>query len=367
MAGRDACPTSAPAALGSRPARGAYPWRVPRPRVVITEPLDPEAVAWLAARCEVIEASIDDEAALDDALRTADALIVRTYTRVDEALLARAPRLRVVGRAGVGLDNVDVDACRARGVVVVFTPEANTSAVVEYIWSQILGAVRPIEALDRALSLDEWRGARDTSLAARELSELTLGILGMGRIGRAVARVGATLMGRVIYHDLVEIEPGERAGATPVDREALLAESDILTIHVDGRAANRGLIGAAECALLKRGVVVLNASRGFVVQPAALAAFLRERRDALAILDVHDPEPFSGDYPLLGLPNARLHPHIAAGTVRAKKNMSRVVEQVWGALAEETGEVHHRGAEGAEEREGKMGDGRGREGKRRVG
>lgn len=307
-----------------------------RPRVVITEPLDPAAVAWLAERCEVIQPPAGDDAALADALARADALIVRTYTRVDSALLERAPGLRVVGRAGVGLDNIDECACAARGVAVVHTPDANTRAVTEFVWSLIFSVVRPLEPIRRALPEKDWRSLRDSSLAPRELAGMTLGVLGLGRIGRSVARVGATLMGRAIYHDIRDVPAAERAGAEPVGFEELLAESDVITIHVDGRASNRGLIGAGACDLMKPDVIFINASRGFVVDRPALASFLTLNPAAAALLDVHDPEPIPADDPLLSLANARLYPHLAAATIPSKRAMSGVVEAVWLTLTETT-------------------------------
>lgn len=300
-----------------------------RPIVVITEPLDPAAVAWLGERCDLRHAPFEDARAVRAALAEAEALIVRTYTRVEESLLSSAPKLRIVARAGVGLDNIDQQACRAHKVAVISAPDANTSAVVEYVWSLIFGVVRPVEPLHEALTPSAWRTLRDSSLAPRELSELTLGILGLGRIGSRVASVASTLMGRVIAHDLLDIPPDRRAGAACVSRDELLASSDILTIHVDGRPSNRRLIARDECAALKPDVILLNSSRGFVVDASALAAFLKSRPHAVALLDVHDPEPIPPDSPLLALPNARLFPHLGAATVRAKRNMSGVVRRVW--------------------------------------
>lgn len=305
-----------------------------RPRIVITEPLDPAAVAWLAERCEVVQPEPGDAAAFAAALATADALVVRTYTRVDAAMLSRAPRLRVVGRAGVGLDNIDEAACAARGVAVVHTPDANTHAVTEFVWSLIFSVVRPLEPIGRALPEHDWRLLRDSSLAPRELAGMTLGVLGLGRIGRSVARVGGALAGRVIYHDVRAIAPSERAGAEPVGLEELLGLADVLTVHVDGRASNRGLIGVGACGLMKSNVIFLNTSRGFVVDRPALASLLTRNPTAIALLDVHDPEPILRGDPLLGMPNARLYPHLAAATVPAKRAMSAVVEAVWARLAE---------------------------------
>jgi phosphoglycerate dehydrogenase-like enzyme len=248
-------------------------------------------------------------------------------------MLAKAPRLRVVARAGVGLDNVDVEACARRGVAVLNTPDANTRAVVEYVTSMALDALRPRVYLEDAPETKAWKRMRSEMIAPRQLSEMTLGILGLGKIGSQVARVGAALDMRVIYHDIAEIEPQRRHGAVPVDRETLFRESDLLTIHVDGRAENHGVVEAASLALCKPDVVLVNTSRGFVVENDALAAFLKANPGAMAMLDVHEPEPFPPHYPLLGLANAKLSPHLASATARAHKNMSWVVKDLWRVLS----------------------------------
>lgn len=268
-------------------------------------------------------------------LAEADALLVRTYTRVDDALLARAPRLRVVARAGVGLDNVDVPACTRRGVRVVSTPGANTRAVVELVFAFLLDALRPRVFLDRALDPGSWKSLRRELQAPRQLCDLTLGVVGLGKVGSGVARVAAAMDMRVIYHDLLDIPAASRAGAQPVALDDLLARSDVVSLHVDARPGNRHLIGAAQLALCRPDCIILNTSRGFVIDAAALAAFLRAHPGASAVLDVHDPEPFGPDYPLLGLPNAHLAPHIGAATATANRNMSWVVRDLWRVLGGE--------------------------------
>jgi phosphoglycerate dehydrogenase-like enzyme len=306
-----------------------------KPLVVVAEAFDAECVAWLAQRAQVVEAA-PGAPAFEPALAHADALVVRTYVRVDEALLSRAPRLRVVGRGGVGLDNIDLEACAAHGIRVVHTPGASTQAVVELVLAFILDDARPRPALDRALDAGEWQRARATHVGERQVSELTLGILGLGRIGSRLARAARGLGMPAIYHDLREIEPGDgdgrRNGAVPVGREELFRRADVLSLHVDGSPANRGLVGSPELACMKPDALLINTSRGFVVQTAALASWLQANPRARAALDVHDPEPFGPDYPLLGLANARLTPHLASGTRTAKRNMSWVVKDVWEAL-----------------------------------
>ncbi|MEX2218072.1 MAG: NAD(P)-dependent oxidoreductase [Phycisphaerales bacterium] len=303
------------------------------PFVIQTEDLDPEPASWLAERCEFVVCPHDQEARLAELLPRADGLVVRTYTLVNRALLAKAPKLRVVGRAGVALENIDIPACRERGIEVVHTPSANTRAVVEYVSAIIADATRPRLYLDAAVPPAQWHQLRRDYLGARELNEMTLGIWGFGKIGSAIARVAAAMDMRVIYNDLLEIPPGRRSGAEPVPVDRLLAESDILSVHVDFREQNRDLVNAAALARCKPGLLFLNTSRGFVVDAAALAAFLRNNPGATAMIDVHDPhEPIPAGYPLLGLPNARLSPHLASGTTRAKRNMSWVVRDVWRVL-----------------------------------
>jgi len=302
-----------------------------RPRIVLAEPLDEVCLAWLAERCDVVRAW-EMEGEIEGLLREAEGLVVRTYTRVDAALLELAPRLRVVGRAGVGVDNIDLGACDARGVRVVNTPDANTSAVVEYVFALILDALRPRVFLAEAPSPEEWKSLRAELIAHRQLCESTLGVLGLGRIGRGVARAAQGFGMRVLFHDLLDIPESKREGAEPVSRETLLREADILTIHVDGRPENRGLVDAGAMGLLKDDVVLINTSRGFVVDAGALASFLDERPEAMALLDVHDPEPFDESYPLLELENAHLAPHLGAATKLAHRNMSWVVREVWEAL-----------------------------------
>ena len=301
------------------------------PLVIQTERLDDAAATWLSQRCELVRCAPEDEG-FDALLARAQGLVIRTYTNVDSALLAKAPNLRVVGRAGVGLDNVDIRACAERGVTVVSTPDANTRAVVEYVAAAMLDHARPRPSVDRALNVQEWKALRDASIGAYELGDCTLGIYGMGRVGKGVARLGAALDMRVIYHDLLDIPEADRHGAEPVDRDTLLFDADVLTIHVDGRASTRNLIDADAIRPWKDDVLFINASRGFVVDTRALAGFLRGAPKAYAVLDVHEPEPFADDYPLLGLPNARLTPHLGAATQTAHRNMSMVVRDVWRVL-----------------------------------
>jgi len=268
-------------------------------------------------------------------LSKAAGLVVRTYTRVDAALLALAPNLRVVGRAGVGLDSIDVAACRARGIEVVYTPDANASTVAELVFGLLLDVLRPRPRLTRELTTEEWAVARHEHLGERELAGMALGIWGFGRVGSKIARVGRGFAMRVLYHDLRAIPEAERGGAEAVDRDSLLSQADVLSVHVDGRAENRGLITTSTFEAMKPDAVFVNAARGFVVDPLAARAWLDGNPGARAICDVHEPEPLPSDHPLLGHPRALLTPHLGAGTSPAKDRMGRVVEDVWRVLCEE--------------------------------
>jgi len=302
--------------------------------VIQTEDLDESCRDWLAERCEVVRCASED-AAFGELLTRASGMVVRTYTRVDGAMLSRAPGLKVVGRAGVGVDNIDVAACRARGVEVVYTPDANTRAVVELVTAFMLDAQRPRAFVERALDLGEWKRVRAEMVAPAQTGDLTLGILGLGRVGSGLARVGAAFNMRVVYHDLIEIPPDKRHGASPVSADELFGAADVLSVHIDGRASNRGVVDGRRLGRMKQGALLINTSRGFVIDNSALAEWLRRDTSARAILDVHEPEPFGDEYPLLGLPNCFLTPHIGAATRTAHRNMSWVVRDVWRVLSGE--------------------------------
>lgn len=301
-------------------------------RVVISETLDDEPARWLASQVSVVWQGPDDPAAWRAALAEAAGLVVRTYTQVNAELLAMAPRLKVVGRAGVGLDNIDIPAARDAGVQVVYTPQANTQAVVEYVWALIADALRPRFYFDSHLSADRFHGVRKTHVGA-QLDQLTLGILGMGRIGRRVAEVAQAIHMPVICNDLLSREQLDLPADLDcrfVDKAELWANADILTLHVDGRADNRDMIDAGVLDQLKPTCLLINAARGMLIDNSALAAWADRvaGRGGLAVLDVHEPEPPEADYPLFERPNVRLLPHLASRTPQAMANMSWVVRDV---------------------------------------
>jgi phosphoglycerate dehydrogenase-like enzyme len=296
--------------------------------VVMTEGSDPRPKEWLRERVKLVEMPASDPDFFPK-MAEARGLLVRTYTKVDGALLDRAPKLKVVGRGGVGLENIDVKECRRRGVEVVYTPDANTWAVGDFIFGYILQLVRPWEFFrDRAYEPKEFKRIRDT-VRGRQLNELTIGILGMGRVGRRVGHIAANGFGMtVIYNDVQDVASSVKFPAQSVEKERLFAEADILTIHVDMRPGNENLVGREQIAKMKPTAIVLNTSRGEVLDAGALAAAIREKRLFGAALDVYWPEPPKGDFPLLGLDRVLLTPHLAARTTTAMENMSWVVRDI---------------------------------------
>lgn len=300
---------------------------MPRPLVIVTEQLAEGPLAWLGEHAEVIEAAPGDDA-FETNIGRADAMVVRTYTLINAGLLDRAPNVKVIGRAGVALDNFDLPECARRGVAVVHALGSNASAVAEYVFAVLFDAIRPRLFLDKPLDMAGWNAVRADLIAPRQLEEMTLGIYGLGRIGTRVARIAGAFNMHVIYNDLLEIPADQRWGSEPVSVETLLAESDVLTVHTDDRPANRNLIDAAKLAQCKPDAIILSCARGLIVDSAALADYLKANPAATAICDVHEPEPIPAGYPLLGLPNAHLAPHIAAATELAKTNMSWVVRDV---------------------------------------
>jgi D-3-phosphoglycerate dehydrogenase len=307
-----------------------------RPIVLLTERSDAEPLEWLNQRAHVREVAYDDPH-LPEHLAVADGLLVRTYTKVTDQFLTGAPRLRVVGRGGVGLENIDVAACRRRGIEVVYTPDANTFAVGDFVFGYILQLLRPwCFFKDRAYSPTEFKRIRDT-VRGRQLNELTIGILGMGRVGRRVGHIAANGFGmRVIYNDLLDVRQHVTFPATTVDKPTLYRESDIVTIHVTMLPGNEKLVGREQIALMKPGAILINTSRGEVLDAGAVAEAIKSKRLAGCALDVYWPEPPSADFPLLGLDNVLLTPHIASRTVTAMNNMSWVVRDVIEVLAGRT-------------------------------
>jgi len=297
-----------------------------KPLVLVTEGSDKAPLDWLKEQVTVREIGVSDPG-FDAALAEAAGMVVRTYTKVNQSLLDKAPNLKVVGRGGVGLENIDVPACRSRGIEVVYTPDANTLAVGDFVFGYLLQLLRPWNFFSQSVyEPKEFKRIRDT-VRGRQLNELTIGILGLGRVGHRVGHIAANGFGmRVLYNDLIQVKTP--FPAAPVDKTTLYRECDILTIHIDMRPGNENLVGAEQLAMLKPSAVVINTSRGEVLDANALATAIKSNKLFAAALDVFSPEPPKADFPLIGLPNVLLTPHLAARTYTAIENMSWVVRDV---------------------------------------
>ncbi|SDB59546.1 hydroxyacid dehydrogenase [Belnapia rosea] len=296
--------------------------------IVITEYMEEAAIARLSAAHPTLY-----DPALGTAperlrlvLAEARALIVRNRTRVDDALLAAAPRLRVLGRLGVGLYNIDLDACRNRGLEVIPAAGANADSVAEYTILSVGMLLRGAFQETAAIAAGAW--PRERLSTGREMAGKTLGILGFGDIGRRVARLARAFGMRVVAHDpILPIDHSGWAetGTESVTLEALVAAADAITLHVPIEEATRGLVSAGLLAAMKPGAVLVNASRGGVVDEAALAAALRSGRLGGAVLDVFEEEPLPPGNPLAGAPNLILTPHIAGATRESNLRVSSLI------------------------------------------
>lgn len=302
-------------------------------KIVLCDGLDEAAEARLAARADVTRVPAHDADALRSAVADADALVVRTYVRVTAALLDAAPRLRVVGVAGVGLDRVDVAAAEARQVAVLNRPGAATHSVAELAVGLMLNLLRPMAALSAAYGRGEFRPARAQPHGV-ELRSLTVGILGMGRIGSAVGRICAAGIGaRVIYNDIAPVGPFDFA-AEGVNKATLWRESDVLSVHVPLTPETRGLIGTDVLGQMRPGAMLINTARGAVVDTDALVASLRNANIGAVGLDVVEPEPLPTDHALWKCANCLLTPHIASRTVGGMARMNAVGDDVLAYLVE---------------------------------
>ena len=299
-------------------------------RILISEVMDEAAVERLKAAyaVEYRPSLVDDAIALEAALPAADAWIVRNRTQVRGRLLEAATKVRVVGRLGVGLDNIDVAACDARGIRVIPATGANADSVAEYVMAMATVLLRGLVFATEATGAGRWM--REAMSGGRELGGKTIGIVGFGSIGRVVARKAGALGMRIVAHDpqLAPADPAWAAhAATPLTLDALLEASDVVTLHVPLLPGTRGLLDAGRLARLRPDAVLINAARGGIVDETALAALLRAGRLAGAALDVFATEPLPAGSALVGAPRLILTPHVAGVTREANERVGAVVAE----------------------------------------
>ncbi len=302
--------------------------RIDRPRVFVARQIPEAGLGPIRASCDLdvwTEDTPPPRAALLDRVAGCDGILTLLTDRVDDELLdAAGPRLRVVANYAVGFDNIDLGACARRGVAVGNTPGVLTESTADLAWALILAVARRVGEGDRFVRSGSWRTWGPMLLLGIDVHGSTLGIVGLGRIGQAVARRAAGFGMTVLYHqrDRAPESVETALGATFVEFDELLARSDIVSIHVPLTDATRHLIDATALARMRRTAVLVNTSRGPIVDSPALAVALADGTIGGAGLDVTDPEPIDPDDPLLRLPNCLIVPHIASATTATRDRMA---------------------------------------------
>lgn len=297
-----------------------------RPRILVADPVSAEGLRVLRDVGDVDMRTGLPADSLIEAIPAYAALVVRSETKVTRSVLEAAKNLVVVGRAGVGVDNIDLEAATERGVIVVNAPQGNTVAAAEHTLALLLALARHLPQADASLRAGEWRRK---DFIGTEVRGKTLGIVGLGKIGSEVARRAVAMEMEVIGCDPFVPEERARAlGVQWVDLEQLFALSDFITVHVPGGGANAGLIGADELATMKDGVRLINVARGGIIDELALAQAVKSGKVAGAAIDVFTAEP-PGENPLLGDPRIIITPHLGASTAEAQERVALdVAEQI---------------------------------------
>jgi D-3-phosphoglycerate dehydrogenase / 2-oxoglutarate reductase len=302
-------------------------------RVVVADPLSANGLQLLRGvpALEVVETVGKGADALHDALVDAAALIVRSETKVTADLMARGPKLRVIARAGIGTDNIDLDEATKRGIPVLTAPGANSTSAAEHAFALLLGMLRKVPAASALMAAGKWDRK---AFQGTELRGKTLGILGLGRIGTHVARIAQGFGMTVVALDpYVVASHALSLGVELLPLEQVLARADIVTLHLALTDETRHLLNAARIAQMKKGAYLVNTARGGLIEDAALVAALEAGQLAGAALDVFDPEPLPADSPLRKAPNVILTPHLGASTKEAQTRVAlEIAEAVRDAL-----------------------------------
>lgn len=290
--------------------------------VMICDPISPRGIALFKQRPElkvtVLEKRLT-EAELIPLIADVEAMVVRSETKITRKVIENAPKLRVVGRAGVGVDNVDVEAATERGIVVMNTPGGNTISTAELTFSMLMALARHIPQAHGSMKAGEWNRK---SFSGTELYNKTLGILGMGRIGAEVAkRAQAFGMSVVAYDPYLSVSRAQALNVETLSLDAIYARSDFITVHMPMTDETKGMINSAAIQKMKRGVRLLNCARGGIIAESDLIEGIRNGQVAGAALDVYEVEPLAKDHPLRALPQVIMTPHLGASTDEAQENV----------------------------------------------
>ncbi|MEM3445767.1 MAG: hydroxyacid dehydrogenase [Thermoplasmata archaeon] len=300
-------------------------------KVLVADKIAKEGIQKLKdAGLEVVEAWEAPKEQLPEMIKDCDAIIVRSATKVTKALIDAAPRLKVIGRAGVGLDNVDAEYAKAKGIKVVNTPEATSRSVAELAIGHMIAAARGIGYGTATMAAGKWE---KKALEGVELGGKTLGLIGIGRIGSETAKLAVALGMKVIAYRKSAKDPGIPGVELVSSLEELLAKSDFISIHVPLTPETKNMIGKNELAKCKDGVIIVNCARGGIVDEDALYEALRSGKVRAAGIDVFKEEPPIGIHKLATLPNVSLTPHIGAQTHEGQQRAGvQIAERVIEAL-----------------------------------
>ncbi|ASI99300.1 hydroxyacid dehydrogenase [Thermococcus celer] len=297
-------------------------------KVLVAAPLHEKAIEVLKnAGFEMVYEEYPDEDRLVELVGDVDAIIVRSKPKITRRVIEAAPKLKVIGRAGVGLDNIDLEAAKERGIKVVNSPGASSRSVAELVLALMFNVARKVAFADRKMREGVWAKKQCMGI---ELEGKTLGIIGFGRIGYQIAKIASALgMNVLLYDPYPNEERAREVGGRFADLETLLRESDVVTLHVPLVDSTYHLINEERLKLMKKSAILINAARGPVVDTKALVKALKEGWIAGAGLDVYEEEPLPKDHPLTKLDNVVLTPHIGASTVEAQMRAGvQVAEQI---------------------------------------
>jgi len=317
---------------------------MPRPsricKIFVTREIDRAAIERLrtAASVTVWRDEIPPPPpALRAALANADAVLSMVTDKLDARMIAHAPRLRVISNLAVGVDNIDLEAATRAGIAVGHTPGVLTEATADLAFGLLMATARRIAEADRHVRAGKWRTWGPITMLGRDIHSSTLGLIGFGAIGQAMARRAMGFGMRVLYLKYPRGKrklPRDARLAVGVSLNSLLAQSDYVSIHVPLTAKTRHMIGAREFSLMKPGAILINTARGSVVDQAAMVAALKSGRLVGAGMDVTDPEPIARQDPLLRLDNVVITPHIGSASIAARASMTAIaVDNILDALA----------------------------------
>lgn len=305
-------------------------------RIMISDKMSPEGLAHFTGH-EGFEMVYDPEITMEqltERIGEFDALVIRSRTKVKAPMLANPGKLKVIGRAGAGVDNVDVTAATEKGIIVMNTPGGNTISTAEHAISLMFALARRIPQAHRTMADGQWAKSKITGV---EMFEKTLGIVGLGKIGRVVCeRMQAFGMDVLVYDPFLTEETAKKLGVTPADVDTICRKADVISLHCPLNDETRGLIDAGRLAMMKPTTMIINAARGGIIDEDALLAALNEKRLAGAALDVYATEPLPEDHPFRKLDNVVLTPHLAASTSEAQDKVAKAIaEQIRDALSGE--------------------------------